>query len=163
MLIKPEIPDDAIIHCLLQNYGLHIAQLAFLPLGGDLDTAVYRADAQDAAPYFCKLRRGDFDEVTVELPKYLSDQGISQIIPPLVTSQGRLWAEVDEYKLILYPFFVGTNGFEMVLTAGSLGRIWRGTQTHSHHHPASGARPKNPNRDLFSRAAGHLQKCHPAS
>ncbi len=116
MLEKPDVEDEKLVACLQVEYGLRIVHIAFLPLGGDLSTAVYRAVADDETPYFCKLRRGPFDKTSVELPRFLSDQGIVQIIPPLVTRSGRLWAELDEFYLILYPFVEGTNGYDVELS-----------------------------------------------
>jgi spectinomycin phosphotransferase len=54
--------------------------------------------ADDETPYFCKLKRGIFDETSVALPNFLSEQGIGQIIPPLATKTGQLRAELDEFK-----------------------------------------------------------------
>lgn len=50
------------------------------------------------------------------LPKFLNDQGITQIIPPLATKSGQLWASLDAFKLILYPFVEGRNGYEVELS-----------------------------------------------
>ena len=116
MLEKPDIDDGRIIACLQTDYGLRVSQIAFLPLGGDLSTAVYRAVAEGGTPYFCKLKLEFFHEVSVELPRFLSEQGLTQIIPPLVTKTGKLWAELDGFHLILYPFVEGTSGFEVELT-----------------------------------------------
>ncbi len=88
MLEKPDLPDEKIIACLQAEYGLHVAAIAFLPLGADLNTAVYRVVADDGTAYFLKLRSGVFDETSVALPKFLSDQGIAQIIAPLATRPG---------------------------------------------------------------------------
>ena len=63
MLEKPDIPDELIISCLQEEYGLLIVRLEFLPLGADLGTAVYRVLTDDGASYFLKLRRG-FEEIT---------------------------------------------------------------------------------------------------
>jgi spectinomycin phosphotransferase len=115
MLVKPDIEDGKIIACLQAEYGLRISQFAFLPLGGNLCTAVYRAAAEDGTLFFCKLRCSDFHEISVELPKFLSDGGIAQIIPPLVTKTGQLWAALGAYSVILYPFVEGTSGFEVKL------------------------------------------------
>ena len=52
MLEKPNIQDEKIIACLQVEYGLQIIQLAFLPLGGNLCTAVYRAVAEDGRCIF---------------------------------------------------------------------------------------------------------------
>ncbi len=81
-----------------------------------MNTAVYRAVAVDETPYFVKLRRGAFDETAVALPKFLSDRGIGQIIAPIATKTGRLWASPGAFKLILYPFVEGHNGLEVSLS-----------------------------------------------
>ena len=47
MLEKPDLPDEKIIACLQAEYGLRVATIAFLPLGADLNTAVYRVVADD--------------------------------------------------------------------------------------------------------------------
>jgi spectinomycin phosphotransferase len=116
MLEKPGLPDGLIIDCLLEKFGLAIEKLVFLPLGADINTAVYRALAVDGASYFVKLRRADFSEIAVTLPRYLSDQGISQIITPMVSYEIRLWADVAGYALILYPFVEGQDASDVVLS-----------------------------------------------
>jgi len=116
MLEKPDLQDEKIFACLQDEYGLLVVQAAFLPLGADLNTAVYRAVADDETPYFVKLRRGVFDEIAVALPKFLNDQGIGHIIPPLATKTGQLWASLDAFKLILYPFVEGRDAYEVNLS-----------------------------------------------
>ncbi len=116
MLEKPDLPDEKIIACLHTAYGLPVNHITFLPLGADLDTAVYRVVAADGTPYFLKLRRGLFAKASVTLPKWLSDQGIQQIIPPLVTQTGQLWASLDPFTVILYPFVEGQNAYDVALT-----------------------------------------------
>jgi spectinomycin phosphotransferase len=121
VLEKPDLQDESIVACLQSEYGLDGVQLAFLPLGADQNTAVYRAVAGDETPYFCKLRSGVFDDTSVTLPKFLSDQGVEQIIPPLETKTGQLWTSLDAFKVILYPFVEGRNGYEVDLSD----RHWR--------------------------------------
>jgi spectinomycin phosphotransferase len=116
MLEKPDLQDEKNVACLQDEYGLLVVQVAFLPLGADLNTAVYHAVAEDETPYFLKLRGGVFDEISVTLPKFLSDQGIGQIIAPLATTTGQLWANLDTFKTILYPFVEGHNGYEVNLS-----------------------------------------------
>lgn len=116
MLEAPDIRTEDILARLREDYGLVPAQIAFLPLGADLNTAVYRAAARDGADYFVKLRRGVFDETSVALPRALHDLGISQIIAPLAARSGQLWADLADFKLILYPFVQGRNGYEMDLS-----------------------------------------------
>ncbi len=116
MLEKPDIQDESIINCIRNEYGLTIANITFLPLGGDLCTAVYRAVTNDDVSYFCKLRCSEFDEISVELPRFLYEQGIPQIIQPLLSKTGQLWAVLDAFNVILYQFVEGTSGFEVKLT-----------------------------------------------
>ncbi|HEY2982204.1 MAG TPA: phosphotransferase [Anaerolineales bacterium] len=116
MLEKPDVKDEQIIACLQAEYGLRAAQITFLPLGADQNTAVYRVTIEAGTPYFLKLRSGVSDETAVILPRFLADQGLAQIIAPLETRSGRLWAELDSFKLILYPFVEGRNGFEVELS-----------------------------------------------
>ena len=116
MLTKPDLQDEKIIACLAGDFGLRVDRLAFLPLGADMNTAVYRAIAGDKVPYFVKLRSGPFDEITVSVPRFLGDQGIAQIIPPLPTRNGQLWADLNAFRLILYPFVEGQNAREVALT-----------------------------------------------
>ncbi len=116
MLEPPALNTQRIIACLRDAYGLAGAQIAFLPLGADANAAVYRVIAADGAAYFLKLRRGDFDEIAVALPRFLSDQGIGQVIPPIPTQEGQLWADLAPFRAILYPFVAGRNGYEAELT-----------------------------------------------
>jgi spectinomycin phosphotransferase len=117
MLEKPDLEDERIITCLQNEYGLSVLQINFLPLGADLNSALYRVVTNDETSYFCKLRRGDFDEAAVAVPKFLSDLGVKQVIPPLTTRTGNLWVTLDPFKVILYPFVEGHNGFEVNLSA----------------------------------------------
>jgi spectinomycin phosphotransferase len=116
MLEKPDLPDERIMACLQDAYGLPVVQVEFLPLGADVNTAVYRVVAEDETPYFVKLRGGVFDETSVALPRFLGDLGIRQIIAPLATQTGQLWASLDAFKVILYPFVEGQDGYEVDLS-----------------------------------------------
>lgn len=132
MLEKPDLPDEKIAACLGDEYGLNAAQIAFLPLGADQRTAVYRVVAGDGTPYFCKLRRGTFNESFLALARFLNDRGIAQVIPPLITKTGQLSAGVDAFKMILYPFVEGKNGYEVDLSDQQwidLGQALRRIQT----------------------------------
>jgi spectinomycin phosphotransferase len=132
MLEKPDLQDEKVIACLQDEYGLLVIQVAFLPLGADRNTAVYRVVADDETPYFFKLRSGVFDETSVALPKFLSDQGIVQIIAPLATKTEQLWASLDAFKVILYPFVEGHNGYEVDLSDrhwGDFGTALKGIHT----------------------------------
>jgi spectinomycin phosphotransferase len=115
MLEKPDISEELIISCLKNNYDLPVAELIFLPIGADQSSAVYRAVTNDGTSYFLKLRKG-FSEIVVTVPLFLKSQGIDAIIVPLATRSKQYWADLGEYKTILYPFIEGKDGFEIEVT-----------------------------------------------
>jgi spectinomycin phosphotransferase len=115
MLEKPDLPDELLLSCLKREFGVRGAQLVFLPLGADRNTAVYRLTG-DNVVYFLKLRLGNFDETSVAIPSFLSGQGVTNVIAPQFTQAGRLWADLNAYKLILYPFVEGRDGYEIALS-----------------------------------------------
>jgi len=119
MLEKPDLPDEKISACLLAEFGLRVTRLEFLPLGADRNSAVYQAVTEDSARWFVKLRQGVFDEVSVELPKFLSGQGLRQVIAPVTGNSGQLWASLEAFKVILYPFVEGRDGYQREMTEGN--------------------------------------------
>jgi spectinomycin phosphotransferase len=120
VLEAPDLSADAVIACLNSAYGLAITEVEFLPLGADTSTAVYRISALDGAPYFLKLRRGDLFEPAVTIPHWLHEQGLSEIIAPLPTRDGALWARIEPFTTVLYPFIAGRHGADAPLSAQQL-------------------------------------------
>lgn len=116
MLEKPDLEDEKIIACLENAFGLVVSELSFLPLGADRNTAVYRAASTDRQSYFVKLRSGLFEELSVEVPKLLHEQGVQQVIAPLATRTGALWADLEGYHALLSPYVEGQNGWTVALT-----------------------------------------------
>lgn len=131
MLEKPNIPDELIISRLREAYDLCVAELTFLPIGADSRTAVYRVATDDGTVYFLKLRK-NFKEMIVRVPLFLKDNGIREIIVPFESKSKQRWADFGEYKLILYPFIEGKDGFERELTdphRRTLGAAFQGIHT----------------------------------
>lgn len=116
MLEKPEIDEAEIAASLERAYRLEKAAIAFLPIGADPKTAVYRVTNGAGRQFFLKLRGGSFDESSVTLPRFLYDHGLLQIIAPIRDRNGRLWNTLGAFKLILYPFVEGRDGYEVGLT-----------------------------------------------
>jgi spectinomycin phosphotransferase len=121
MLERPDIQDEIIVACVRDAYGLTLTGVVFLPLGADRDTAVYRGIAGDGTGYFLKLRGGSFDPTTVAVPKLLHDQGIAQVIAPILTQSGGLWADLGAFKLTVSPFVEGRDGYAVRMAD----RHWR--------------------------------------
>ncbi|MCB9450032.1 MAG: aminoglycoside phosphotransferase family protein [Anaerolineaceae bacterium] len=120
MFEKPDISDTTVIASLCTTYGLPIAEITFLPIGADRHTAVYRATTPESTAYFVKLRGGDFNDMTLRIPRLLYDQGITPVIPPLTTHAGALWMETDGYALAVYPFVAGQDAYAVPM----LDRHW---------------------------------------
>jgi spectinomycin phosphotransferase len=118
---KPDVEDQHIISALREQYDLAIVALAFLPVGADRNSASYRATAEDSTEYFVKVRQGAFDETSVLLPRLLADHGVSAVIPPLESKAGHLWSSLGTAKLILYPFIMGLDGYDVEMSEGQ----WR--------------------------------------
>jgi spectinomycin phosphotransferase len=116
MLEKPDIHEDRIKVVLLDEYRLQALEIVFLPIGADVNTAVYRVDGADEQIYFFKLRKSAFDELSTSVPQLLHKQGLRQIIAPVKTRAGQLWGSLDEYKTILYPYIEGQDGYEAALS-----------------------------------------------
>lgn len=116
MLEKPAISDEAIVACVQDAFGLEVERLVFLPLGADLNTAVYRVAAKTHRLYFLKLRSGNFKEISVTLLQFLSAQGIKELIPLCPTQTNQLWTSLGDYKVMLYPFIEGHDAYEVPLT-----------------------------------------------
>ncbi len=116
MLTPPDISADAISAGLRAHYGLRIREVTFLPIGADVNAAVYRVVAEDGMPYFLKLKRGDFDETAIAVPAFLHARGIQEVMAPLPTATRQLWASGQGFVWILYPFFAGRDGYEATLS-----------------------------------------------
>lgn len=130
MLTPPALAPETIFATMRAAYGLDVRQATFLPLGADINAAVYRIDAEDGATYFLKLKRGEFDEIAVAVPAFLYGLGIQQVMAPLPTTARQLWTSGHGYQWILYPFFEGHNGYHVALTDTqwiAFGQCLRGT------------------------------------
>ena len=110
MLDKPDLADPRVVECVRAWWGLPAAGVGFLALGADKDAAVYRVEAGDR--YFLKLRRGGVAEPGLAVARFLADRGVREVIGAIPTRDGPLWAEVDGYAAVLYPFVEGGNAFE---------------------------------------------------
>ena len=116
MVERPELKDKQIINCLRDEYGLGVKNISFLPLGADVDTSVYRVVTKNETNYFVKVRKGNFKEESVTIPSFLNASGIKQVIPPLTTQNGQLWANLNPFKVILYPFVEGQPGLDIKMS-----------------------------------------------
>jgi spectinomycin phosphotransferase len=122
MLEPPDLPDSTIRATVQERFGIAVASLAFLAIGNDAASFVYRIDAEDGASYFLKGRTGaGFRAPSLVVPRFLAEQGVPHILSPLATLDGHLWVSLDDFVLTLYPFLEARTATE----AGLSEQQWR--------------------------------------
>jgi spectinomycin phosphotransferase len=94
------------------NYDIEVADLTFLPIGADASAWVYQVVSTNGTHYFLKVRKGEINQASLAIPHYLQQTGVARVVAPLSTRTRDLWIELDEFKLILYPFLEGSTGVE---------------------------------------------------
>ena len=117
----PGLDLGAITACLNSQYELRVRSATFLPLGYDLNAAVYKIITEEGTAYFLKARFGPVDESGLIVPWALAERGIRNVLAPLQTRSGELWCFCDECSLVLYPFIAGRNA----MVAGMDDDQWR--------------------------------------
>jgi spectinomycin phosphotransferase len=117
----PGLDLDTIASCLHAEYALRVTSVTFLPIGYDLNAAVYKVTAEDGAAYFLKIRFGPVAEPGLLVPWALSQRGIRNVLAPLQTRSCELWCPCEGRSLVLYPFIVGENA----MVAGMTDDQWR--------------------------------------
>ena len=141
MLEPPDVPLDVIGETINVRFGIAVESIEFLPIGADIDSALFRAISPDGSRTFVKLRRGDLASLSVEVPAALAELGIDGVIRPIAGPDGTLQTPVDGFTLSLAPYIGGQNGFERRLSARQwfdLGRSLR--QLHTSRLPDELAR-----------------------
>jgi len=116
----PSLDEGAIAASLAAHYRLRVAAIEYLPIGFDMRAAVYRTAAVDGAEYFLKVRFGPVFEPGLRVPRALIDLGIPNILGPLRTVAGDLWAPLersDGHSIVLYPFIHGQSAKTVGLSA----------------------------------------------
>ena len=101
------------------HYGLRLTSVAFLPIGYDLDAAVYEVVSRDGTAYFLKVRFGPVREPSLLVPRSLIDLGIRNVLAPLRTRSSDLWCPLDGYpghSIVLYPFVSGESAMAIGLS-----------------------------------------------
>jgi spectinomycin phosphotransferase len=111
----PGLDLDSIIACLNAHYNLRVRSVTFLPLGYDLNAAVYQVMAGVGAAYFLKVRFGSVNKSGLIIPWSLAESGIRNVLAPLQTRSGQLWCSCEGRSLVLYPFITGKNAMAVAM------------------------------------------------
>jgi spectinomycin phosphotransferase len=110
---EPDLPAERLIDYVGEQWGLAATGVRFLPIGDAL-SAHYRVEA--GRVYFLKLRRGGLADLPAAVPRLLAEQGVRQVIPPLLTRAGGPTGELDGYAATLCPYVEGRTGFQRDLS-----------------------------------------------
>jgi spectinomycin phosphotransferase len=103
-----------------EAYGLRAVSIRFLPIGYDLEAAVYEVIAEDGAAAFLKIRSGPLHEAGLRVAQALQERGVPNILAPIPTRAGEIWGRLGDRGLVLYPFIAGENA----MMAGLTGAQW---------------------------------------
>jgi spectinomycin phosphotransferase len=135
---KPNIPDERLQATLQDQFDLVPVTLEFLPVGLDYHAGVYRVVSEQGDVYLLKATSRPLYEPRYLVPRYLNDQGIRYVVAPLSTKSGDLWAKLDGWTMILYPFIEGDNSLTGMTNEQwrELGRIFK--QIHTVPVPVQG-------------------------
>jgi spectinomycin phosphotransferase len=91
--------DESLLPCLHAEYGLHVAELRFLPVGQNSSAWVYRVRATDDATYFLEVGESVTNPAGLLVPRFLRDEGIAPVVASLPTTTKGLWAEGARLRL----------------------------------------------------------------
>jgi spectinomycin phosphotransferase len=108
----PPISEVTLNAAVQNDYGIVVTELTFLPIGADSSAWVYQLVSVEGTRYFLKIRKGQINQAGLAIPHYLQQTEVAQVIAPLPTRTQTLWVELNEFKLILYPFVEGSNAVD---------------------------------------------------
>lgn len=109
-MLKKPIQEQEIINLLRVYYGLDIQAVHFTSGGADINAFSCRVDASTGS-YFVKFKYGDYEEVNLQIVRLLHEAGIKEIIFPISTLEGKLFQQLDQFGIIVYPFVDAPDGF----------------------------------------------------
>jgi spectinomycin phosphotransferase len=134
----PAIEEELLRVCLHNEYALTPANLEFLSLGLDYSAGVYRVTSERGEMYLLKTTSRLLYEPSYRVPAYLHEQGIASVVAPILTKSGRLWTQIRNWVVVLYPWISGESSFTGMTDAQwrDLGNILR--HIHQVKLPASG-------------------------
>lgn len=113
-MLKKPIAEE-IITILKNYYGINVQAVQLLSEGADINACVYKVDAQTNS-YFIKFKYGNHDEINLSIIRLLHDSGIKEIIYPVTTVEGKLFQQLDGYRIVVYPYIPTPNGFTQNLS-----------------------------------------------
>jgi spectinomycin phosphotransferase len=121
---QPVLDDSAVIQLVNIGYGLEVADIAFLPLGADAASAVYRVQTHDARQYLLKARKSEwFSPASLLVPQRLAQRGVPSIVAPIAPITQELCVVQGGYAWSLFPYLQGRLAAEEGLTDAQWTRL----------------------------------------
>lgn len=108
---QPRISEERLRACLQEHYNLVTTTLDFLPLGLDYYAGVYRVVDEQGRPYLLKATSRSLYGPACLVPGYLRDQGVTSVVAPVPTRNHTLWARIEDWTVIVYPFIEGDTSW----------------------------------------------------
>jgi len=96
VLDRPDIDDAVLLAAVRDGWAIDATAVTFLPVGLDGAAWAYRV-----GDHFLKVRSTPAE---VWLPQYLRGRGLTAVVAPLPTADGRPWHRAGGHQLLLYPF-----------------------------------------------------------
>lgn len=104
MLEPPDLPEVVITRALASGYNIDAVAVEFLPVGRDPEAWAYKITAAAGPEFFLKVRKSIINRASLTISRYLSDQGLTEIVPPIPSAKGTYSVDTPGFVLILYPF-----------------------------------------------------------
>ena len=115
MPLGSSLPTERILEVLSSAYGIEAIELTFLPIGADLSSSVYKAQAKDGR-YFVKVKHSYDHDTSAAIATLLQNAQIEQVIFPVKTLQGLQSQKMGDWTLLVFPFIEGEDGLCRELT-----------------------------------------------
>ena len=148
MLVRPKLAEEAITAKLQSQHELLAPTLEFLPIGNDARAWSFRVETA-AGEYFLKLRRGAPKLASLIVPHHLRGYGLNNVVAPIPAQSGRLYALLEDYALMLYPYIQGESEWNMTLTAAQW-RDWGAIMRLIHDAPVPAELAEHVPREVFA-------------
>jgi spectinomycin phosphotransferase len=108
---------EHLLESIKKEYGVSISRAEKLNIGLDQHTAIYKLFSQTNEIYFLKIRSGNFNELCVNIPFWISTKLNSpHLIDPIKTINNKLFVKISSFYLMLFPFINGQSGWDVSLT-----------------------------------------------
>lgn len=101
------MPSDASLNTTLQtHYDMAATSIERTTPGLDVHATAFKV-VTHSNHYFMKVRTGPLNVAAHHVPRLLADAGIPNLVPPIPTVEGALWAQHEDRSLTLFPFIDG--------------------------------------------------------